>query len=149
MSYNNNPYNTYKQVSVKTASQGKLVVMLYENAVLSLERAINLIDDNNKIAANNIESFGNYIQKAMDIISELQVSLDMEKGGEIASNLMALYIFFNKELLASTINHDKKTLTSIKNMLSELYNSWLTAANSTANSQVQPQSVKPSLNITG
>ena len=86
-------YNTYKQVGVKTASQGKLVVMLYEGAISNLEKAMALVDDEKKIQPKNIEAYGNYLQKVMDIITELQVSLDMAKGGEIASNLLSLYIF--------------------------------------------------------
>lgn len=33
MAYNANGYNAYRETGVKTASQGKLVVMLYEEAV--------------------------------------------------------------------------------------------------------------------
>ena len=81
-------YNTYKQVGVKTASQGKLVVMLYDGAVSNLEKAIALISEDGKIAPGSIENFGNYLQKVMDIITELEVSLNMEQGGEIAKNLI-------------------------------------------------------------
>ena len=42
-----NPYgiNTYQEIGVKTASQGKLVVMLYEGAVNHLEKAIALVGE--------------------------------------------------------------------------------------------------------
>lgn len=101
-------YSAYRQIGVKTASQGKLVVMLYDGAVTNLEKAMNLITGDSSISPGSVEPYGNYIQKVMDIITELQVSLDMEKGGEIAKNLMSLYVYFNKELLDSTISHDKK-----------------------------------------
>lgn len=150
MAYNNpySGYNAYKSVGVKTASQGKLVVMLYEGAVSHLEKAIALIEDDNKIPAGQIENFGNHLQKVMDIITELEVSLDMEKGGEIAKNLMALYIYFNKEILDASISHDKKKLSSIKKLLSELHESWESAAASTANTQ-NAGPVHSSLNIQG
>ena len=151
MAFSSNPYggyNAYKQIGVKTASQGKLVVMLYESAVSHIEKAIYFVDDENKIAACNIENFGNHIQKVMDIVTELQVSLDMEKGGEIARNLMSLYVYFNKELLNASISHDKKKLLFIKDMLSQLHSSWVTAASSQANTQVQSES-RSALNIQG
>ena len=142
-------YNAYKQVGVKTASQGKLVVMLYEGAVSHIEKAIALISEDGKIKANSIESFGNHLQKVMDIITELQVSLDMEKGGEIAKNLMSLYIYFNKELLDASISHDKKKLESIKNMLSELHSSWTQAASCQAHTKVSSTGAHSTLNIQG
>ena len=142
-------YNAYKQVGVKTASQGKLVVMLYEGAVSHVEKAIALIGPDGKIKANSIESFGNHIQKVMDIITELQVSLDMEKGGEIAKNLMSLYIFFNKELLDASISHDKTKLENIKKMLSELHSSWSQAASSQANTKVSSSPAHGSVSIQG
>ena len=94
-SYSYSGYNTYREIGVKTASQGKLVVMLYDGAVSHLCQAIGLVDDSNKILPGNIEEFTGHIQKAQDIITELQVSLNMAEGGEIAKNLMALYIYFN------------------------------------------------------
>lgn len=84
-----------------------------------------------------------------DIITELQVSLDLEKGGEIAKNLMALYIYFNKELLSVTISHDKKKLSFILDMMSQLRDSWITAASSTANTETKLTGDRPTLNITG
>lgn len=152
MAYANNPYggyNAYHEIGVKTASQGKLVVMLYEGAVQHLEKAMALIDNGNKISAGKIESYGNHIQKVQDIITELQVSLDLEKGGEIARNLMSLYVYFNKILLDSTLTHDKKSLTDVHRMLAELRDSWVTAASSTANTEAPAPQDRPSVNITG
>ncbi len=86
MAYSGNSYNgfnAYKQVGVKTASQGKLVVMLYEGAVSHIEKAIALVSEDGKIKADSIEAYGNHIQKVMDIISELEVSLDMEKAATL------------------------------------------------------------------
>src|SRR5574344_2488592 len=149
MGYNVTGYKAYKDASVKTASQGKLVVMLYEEAVKQLENSIEMIDDGNKIEATKIENFGNALQKVEDIITELEVSLDMERGGEIAKNLMALYIYFNKELLSVTISHDKKKLSFILDMMSQLRDSWITAASSTANTETKLTGDRPTLNITG
>jgi len=151
MAYNTNGYgySTYKEISIKTASQGKLIVMLYQAAVNNLEEAIAMIDDNGKIEACNIESFGSHVQKAEDIISELQVSLDMEIGGEFAKNLMSLYVYFNKELLDASIKHDKKKLSFICKELKELRDSWEIAANSTANTQASIPVDRPVVNITG
>ena len=145
----NNGFKAYQEIGVKTASQGSLVVMLYEGAVSRLEEAIALVDDDNKIKPGDIEKFGQKVQKASDIISELEASLDLEKGGDIAKNLMSLYIFFNKQLLSVSLSHDKRTLESVHKMLSDLLNSWIQAANSLANTQVQMAVDTPAISING
>ena len=145
----NNGFKAYQEIGVKTASQGSLVVMLYEGAVSRWEEAIALVDDDNKVKPGDIEKFGQKVQKASDIISELEASLDMEKGGEIAKNLMSLYIFFNKQLLSVSLSHDKRTLEGVHKMLSDLLNSWIQAANSLANTQVQMANDSPAISING
>lgn len=145
----NNTYNTYREVGVKTASQGKLVVMLYDGAVSHLQDAMALIPPDGKVHASDIENFGKHVQKAQDIITELQISLDMEKGGEIAQNLMALYIYFNKELLNASIRHDKTKLRFISDMLTQLRDSWANAAASQANSAVKMPVDRPTISVIG
>ena len=142
-----NTYNAYQKTSITTASQGRLVVLLYEGAIKQLTTALTYINSDGKILAKNIEKFGICIQKAQGIITELQVSLDMEKGGEIAKNLMSLYLFFNEELTAANINHDSAKITSILNMIKDLADVWKQIANSTANAPAAK--VEKALNIVG
>ena len=150
MGYNaRNGYNTYREIGVKTASRGSLVVMLYDGAVSHLKDAIALIDDTGRIEPSNMEMYGRHIQKVTDIIAELQATLNMDDGGEIAKNLMSLYIFFNKQLLDNAIRHDSKSLSKILSMLSDLRDSWAVAASSTANTEVNVSSPVPSISITG
>lgn len=84
-----------------------------------------------------MEKFGKFLQKAQAIITELQVSLDMEKGGEIAKNLMSLYIYFNQELISVNINHDKTKLEYIEQQMSELLKAWKEASASASQTPVQ------------
>ena len=133
----NKGYAAYQNPNIKTASQGKLVVLLYEAAVKNLKNAESLIDEENKIKPSNMEKFGKFLQKAQAIITELQVSLDMEKGGEIAKNLMSLYIYFNQELISVNINHDKTKLEYIEQQMSELLKAWKEASASASQTPVQ------------
>lgn len=133
----NKGYAAYQNTNIKTASQGKLVVLLYEAAVKNLKNAESLIDEENKIKPSNMEKFGKFLQKAQAIITELQVSLDMEKGGEIAKNLMSLYIYFNQELISVNINHDKTKLEYIEQQMSELLKAWKEASASASQIPVQ------------
>ena len=136
-----------KETNVKTASQGRLVVLLYEEAVRQLTLASSLFSEDSNLPVQNIERFGKSILKSQEIITELQVSLDMEKGGEIAKNLMALYIFFNRQLTDANIKKDKAIVESILKMMSELCESWRQAAASSATTQTTK--VQQALNIEG
>ena len=142
-----NAYTAYQRNNVNTASQGRLVVLLYEGAIKNLNSAMSLFDAEDKIKTVNIEQFGIYIQKAQAIVTELQVSLDMEKGGDIAKNLMSLYVFFNQELMTASISHDKNKIEFVLRMMSELVASWRQISNSTANAPAQ--TVQGALNIQG
>ena len=142
-----NAYNAYQKTNVNTASQGRLVVLLYEGIIKQLTLAETYIEEDGKIKPKNIEKFGICIQKSQAIITELQVSLDMEKGGEIATNLMSLYVFFNEELLAANINHNKEKIEFVLKMVKDLADSWRQIANSVANAPAA--NVQSVLNIQG
>ena len=142
-----NAYNAYQKTNVNTASQGRLVVLLYEGAVKHLKAALNLFDSNNKLKPGDIEQFGIHLQKTQAIITELQVSLDMEKGGDIARNLMSLYVYFNEELMDATISHDKTKIEFVLSKVDELAEAWRTIASSTANAPAAK--VASTLNIVG
>ena len=142
-----NAYAAYQKTNVNTASQGRLVVLLYEGAVKNLKAALNLFDANDKLKAGDIEQFGIHLQKAQAIITELQVSLDMEKGGDISRNLMSLYVYFNEELMDATISHNKQKIEFVLSKVDELAGAWRTIANSTANAPAAK--VASTLNIQG
>ncbi len=142
-----NAYTAYKQTGVKTASQGKLIVMLYEEAVRQLSTAISFFGVDDKVEPGNIEKLNNCIIKTQEILTELMISLDMDKGGEIAKNLMALYVFFNKELLDANVNRNKTKIESVHRMMDELTKAWITAVESTA-PVAQPVS-RPNIDING
>lgn len=142
-----NAYSAYQKTNINTASQGKLIVLLYEGAIKSLSTAVNYFESNGNILPGNIEKFGICLQKTQAIITELEVSLDMEKGGEIAKNLMALYVYFNEELMNAGINKNKEKITFVLEKLKTLADSWRQIVNTTANTQAQQTT--STLNIIG
>ncbi len=142
-----NAYSAYQKTNINTASQGKLIVLLYEGAIKNLSTAVNYFESNGNILPGNIEKFGICLQKTQAIITELEVSLDMEKGGEIAKNLMALYVYFNEELMNAGINKNKEKITFVLEKLKTLADSWRQIVNTTANTQAQQTT--STLNIIG
>ncbi len=119
---NQNPLNAYKSAKVMTAGQGKLIVMLYDEAVRQLGTAIEEMERPDK----GLEKIHNSIVKAQTIITELMASLDFEKGGEIAQNLYGLYAFFNQQLLSINMEKNPGPLKEIKGLMTELRDAWST-----------------------
>ncbi|MDR0655444.1 MAG: flagellar export chaperone FliS [Treponema sp.] len=121
-----NALSAYRETRIKTASQGQLVVMLYDEALKHLDRGLELLGLNapEKKDPGKIEHVNKAILKTQDIITELMVSLDFDRGGEIAKNLFSLYTWFNKELLEANIKQDRRRLTLIRNLISDLRAAW-------------------------
>jgi flagellar protein FliS len=121
-----NALSAYRETRIKTASQGQLIIMLYDEAVKHLDRGLDLLEKNamGKKDPGKIELINKAVLKTQEIITELMVSLDFEQGGEIAKNLFALYTWFNKELLEANIKQDIRRITIIRNMLNELRGAW-------------------------
>lgn len=141
----NQAYNAYKKASVNTASQAELVVLLYEGAVKKLSSASSKFAADGKLPVGQIESFSADVLRAQEIITELQVSLDMEKGGDLSRNLMSLYLYFNEQLRTANISKSKDKIDFVLNMMSQLSESWRQAAATT--SATTPMRRQPALNI--
>jgi flagellar protein FliS len=72
------------------------------------------------------------VLKAQDIITELMVSLDFDKGGDIAPKLFGLYRFFNEQLMEGNVSKDAQPLRTVSSMLRELRGAWAQIANTTS-----------------
>ena len=110
----------YQEVTVTTQSRGRLVVMLYEGAIRFLKLSIQ------EIEARNWAEKGKYIVKATGIINELNNVLDMEAGGEIASNLRKLYAFMIRHLGQANVKRDAAMVQEVIDILDELLEGWKT-----------------------
>ncbi len=109
---------SYKKLQVDTASPIGLVIMLYDRAIVLLNKA------KNEISEKQIESKGQTLDKASEIIFELLTTLDKDKGGEIASSLANLYNFVLREITNANTKLNTKSLDNAIKILSELRESW-------------------------
>jgi len=104
----------YRDTDLASASPGRLIVMLYDQILLSLRRARVAMD------AGQIETRAVQIVRASDMITELRVSLDHEQGGKIAANLDALYSYMLAELLDANRRQDPVPLDRVLVIAAEL-----------------------------
>ncbi len=110
----NNAVKNYQTAQVNTVGNGEVIILLYEGAIRFLTQA------KVKIAEKDYATKGMLISRAMDIVHELDNSLNMEKGGEIAQNLHGLYVFASTTLLRANIKLDCEMIDSVIHILSEL-----------------------------
>ncbi len=110
--------DSYKKSQVETADQLTLILMLYDRAILLLNKA------KKEILEKKLEEKHHSLTKARDIVFELIQSLDQDKGGEIAASLLQFYYFVVREILDADTNQNTKAIDNAKGILSELRESW-------------------------
>jgi flagellar protein FliS len=115
--------NAYAKVGLETsvisASPHKLIVMLYDGALAAIKSAAC------HMAAGNIVEKGAAVSKALDIINNgLRASLDKKAGGEIASNLDALYVYMTERLLTASLQNNAAMLEEVQTLLVDLRDAW-------------------------
>lgn len=108
----------YQQAAIGTQSKGRLIVMLYDGAIKFMKLAIK------ELEAGNYAAKGQHINRAQDIINELNAVLDMEAGGEIARNLRRLYVFMNRRLGEANTQRDAQMIRDVITLMEELNQSW-------------------------
>ncbi len=147
MSYNQ-ALSAYRETRIKTASQGTLIVMLYDEAIKQLSSAMTLLDGDLRKEPARIEKINICILKSQEVITELMASLDMEAGGEIARNLLSLYSYFNQELLTGNVAKDPVKIGFVKTMMEQLRMAWAETLNTSAKAS-HMQAAPAGINIAG
>lgn len=114
----------YAQTKIQTASGGDLVIMLYQGCIKFLRLAKKSMEE------DNIHNTNEYLIRSQDIIMELLTTLDGEKGGEVATNLAALYEYMYRELIQANMKKDPERIDQVEGMLLELLEAWKEAVKS-------------------
>ncbi len=108
----------YVATQVGTADRLQLVVMLYEGAISFLRQA------QEKMAHKDASGKGLYLGKALDIIAELNASLNFQEGKDVAANLFHLYNFMTAHLTRANISWDGEAVDEVIAMLTQLKEAW-------------------------
>ncbi len=103
MAIDQNPYQAYTDGSIFSDDPLNLVVALYQGALDAAQQA------EVAVQAKDISGRTKAINKAISILTELLVSVDVERGGEIGQNLRQLYIYMQKQLMNAHIRTGSRT----------------------------------------
>lgn len=124
------PWKSYQQVATQTAPPGQLVLMLYEGAAKFLERALAGFDIDDPADGN--EAINNNIIRAQDIIFELNVTLNMNEGGQLATTLRSLYEYMDRRLMEANLKKDRAIVKEILDRVIVLRDAWSQMLNTQA-----------------
>lgn len=111
-----NPYQSYQQNAVNTASAGDLTLMLYNGCLKFLHLAKKAIDEKD-IPTRNVN-----IQKSQNIIKELMVTLNMDIP--VSQNLMSLYDYMNRQLIKANIENNITLIEEVESLVTEFRDTW-------------------------
>lgn len=115
-----NPYQQYQESQLETASQGKLLIMLYDGAIRFLTQAQQAMQEKKWPEAHK------FILRAEDIITELMACLKLEVG-EVAHNLYRLYEYMNWRLIQANIKRNPEMVAEVQGRLRDLREAWVEA----------------------
>ena len=113
----------YAQVSIESgvmsANPQQLIEMLFDGANSALVRARLFMQQGDIVAK------GEALSKAINIIDNgLKAGLDQENGGEIATNLSALYDYMIRRLLQANLRNDCQAIEEVEELLGNIADAW-------------------------
>ena len=112
----NNPYKSYQQNSVNTASPGELTLMLYNGCLKFMMLAKKAIRD------ENVEVKNTNLIKAQNIIHEFMVTLNTDV--KVSSELMVMYEYLHRRLVEANVKSDVTIIEEVEGLVTELRDTW-------------------------
>ncbi|MDR2174624.1 MAG: flagellar export chaperone FliS [Synergistaceae bacterium] len=113
---------TYQATQIATATKEQLLLILYDIGIRACRIAVSALDKDGK--AQDYDLANTEILRAQDVIRELMVTLNTEKGGEMARGLMQLYDYMYQQLVTANVRKEAKNVAVVLSMLEELKETW-------------------------
>jgi len=113
-----NAHDTYLEERILSADPVELVHMLYQAAITAVA------DARRHLADQRILERARSISKACDILTELNTSLDFERGGEFSLRLSHLYGYMCRRLVEANLGQKDEPLAEIAGLLHTLMEGW-------------------------
>jgi flagellar protein FliS len=107
------------------ASPARLVQIMFEHILSHLTTAqgcMQRIKDN--LPLNDVKAKCAAIGKAVRLINQLDGTLDMEQGGEIAQNLRNLYQYMLNRLTVANVTNDAAIVSEVSQLVGKIKSGW-------------------------
>ena len=108
----------YQENQITTADTGSVLLLLYQGAIDSLNRAARHLSD------GDMAEKGKCVLRANDIINQFLASLDYGVAEDLAHNLEGLYRYILDQILLANINNDAEAFKRVATLLSTLKEGW-------------------------
>ena len=122
--------SSYRTTQVQSRTPLELVVMLYDGALKFMRTAREAIE------RRDIPARRDALARTLAIVSELQSTLNLVEGGEVAASLDRLYSYTNVRLLEAAMKNDVTAIDDVKRVFEILRDGWNTIA-------MQPVGARP------
>lgn len=114
----NEAHDAYLESRVLSADPVELIAMLYQACIARVR------DARTHLLEGRIAERSRAITRAHEILTELGLSLDSTRGGEISQRLGPLYAYMQQRLLAANLAQDDAPLAETLGLLATLNEAW-------------------------
>ena len=106
--------STYVQNHYNSMSPARVVLALYDGVLVNIQRAVDALDD------KDLPVQGEAVSKSLQIVAELQASLNLDEGGEVGAALFRLYDYVTMELVRANMHDDRDGLMMCGSLIQEV-----------------------------
>lgn len=107
----------YRRVDIETASQGRLIVMLFNGAIRQA------VEGQRQLEAGKGTDAHAYLIQAQEIIAELRSALNLD-AGEVAYNLDRSYEYFHHLLVTANIKKAIEPIEECVGLMTSMRDTW-------------------------
>lgn len=110
---------------VAEASPARLVQIMFEQILSQLAIAnACMARIKNNLPLNEVVAKGKAMGKAIRLINQLNNTLDMERGQQVAENLRALYVYMLARLTMANVTNDTSVVVEVTALIKKIKDGW-------------------------
>lgn len=119
-------YNSVRRHGqIADASPARLVQIMFEHILSQLATAQGCMGRiKNNLPLRDVIAKCNAMGRAVRLIGQLDATLDMERGGQIAANLHNLYLYMLERLTAANAGNDAQLVIEVAALVSKIKSGW-------------------------
>jgi flagellar secretion chaperone FliS len=119
-------YRTVRSHGLVTdASPARLVQIMFEHILSELAAAQGCMERiKNNMPLSEVVAKGKSLGKAIRLINQLNATLDMERGRQIAENLRALYLYMLERLTLANVTNDAQIVAEAASLVRKVKSGW-------------------------
>ena len=121
---NSNAQFTYQATRISTATKEQLLLITYDIGIKACHTAENALLGKTNGGIPDYDLANREIIRAQEVIRELMVTLNRERGGDVATKLIQLYEYMYQLLVDANIKKEPDNVRTVCGMLEELKQTW-------------------------